>query len=267
MKKIFLGCTLLLCASLWAASISEPEIIIEINGAPREEYPSISVWNKNEKQLSRLFKGKDRIYVLYSIDTVSTTDETIHAQDGTLFYHVRYGQEDSQYRRFLFDEKERFLAVADNLKTVLALNQKYHLNMDVSERDFTNNFGKQAILSNLADLENNTDYQVYQLGTVFYVFHQGKLVNTYTDEKSFNNYINELSSRNKKAKQIQEEQKKAQQETARKAQQTTPQKKVRKALVWGGTVEDQMYMPRALNATPLPPLVPSTTTAGTYLRY
>ena len=39
----------------------------------------------------------------------------------------------------------------------------------------------------------------------------------------------------------------------------------RKALVSGGTVEDQMYMPRAVNATLLPPLTPSKIPAGTPL--
>ncbi len=267
MRKIVLGVMCLLLAAVSFSWAEEPEIVIELSGGPRTQYPDVSVWSKNEKQLFRLFRGKDAAYVLASINTISAADKFLTAADGKRYRLLRYGQDETRYRYFLFDADEQLLGVADHLQTLLTWQKSYRLNVEIFESDFSKTFGEKAVLNNLADLANNTDYQVYQLDNSFYVFHQGKLINKYKDEAAYTAYVTDLSAQNKQFQAQQKMQQMQAAQQARQAQQATQnQATFRKALVWGGTVEDQMYLPRAVNVKPLPPLTPSEIPAGTHIR-
>jgi hypothetical protein len=250
-------------------SAEEPEIVIELTGQPAITFPDIAVWQKNEQQLSRLFKGKDRTFVLYSISSVSSADTVLTAENGTKYLFVRYGQDDRDYRKFLFDEQERFLAAADNVETVLKLNRQYGINLGVNEADFATRFQDKTILTNVADFPNNRQYQVYQLTakgtTSYFVFSDAKLQKIYPDENAYNEYMTSLSQKNKEwlSKRKAEEKtlaEKRQKEAAAKKANQIPR---RKALVSGGTVTDQIYLPRARGVDPIPALTPSTVPAGT----
>lgn len=272
MKKLFIClCLLLLGTVLTVAKTApeEPEIVIELTGKADTHYPPVSVWQKNEKQLTRLFKGKDRTFVLYSIDVVSSADTVLTDADGKKYFFVRYGQEGSNYRKFLFDENEQFLAVADKVETVLKINQKYGVNMGVSEADFLAHFQKNAVLTNLSDFPHQTDYQVYQLPfdgkTAFFVFSNKKLQKIYDDETAFDEYVTALSKQNKEYLDKRKEQERLQVQKQQQAAAERQQNQVppRKALISGGTEDDRLYLPRALNKKPIPALAPSQIPAGT----
>jgi len=264
-KFCFYFCLLLGCAVLTNAketTAEEPEIVIELTGQPDKTVPAIAVWKKNEHQLSRLFNGKDRTYVLYSIDSVSSADTILTSSDGKKYFFVRYGRDDGDYRKFLFDEQERFLAVADNVETVLKINQMYGINMGVNETDFMMRFRDTVTLTTLSDFENNTEYQVYQFPfagkTLYFVFAASQLQKVYADEAAFNEHKDMLSKKNDTWK------KKQQAEAKRKANAAKKTKRRPwKALVSGGTIKDQIDLPRARGVKPIPPLKPSSVPAGT----
>ena len=271
---IFLG------SSLLQAQPGAPEIVIEMQGeasAPRE---SISLWDKNAKQLTKIFRGKDRTYVLYHANNVSSKDEIISAADGKEYAFVRYGSDDGDYRKFLFkaEDPQTFLACAANVEDVLAVNKKYNVNLGVSRRDFVRRYENQTTLMNLADTAAGKTYQVYKLNYSdinnktpqphYFVFEEDDLIQTYVGDDAYYQFVGKLSQSNKNRSAQQKAAEQARQQKAAQERQEAwerANRPVRKALVSGGTVEDQMYMPRAVNAKPLPALTPSNIPAGTPL--
>lgn len=235
-----------------AAPAEEAEIVIELTGTPDKQTDGVSVWNKSETQLNHLFKGKTRTDVLYTITSISSLDKTLKNPQRERFFLVRYGSDDGDYRKFLFDGNERFLAAADNVKTVLRLNTAYQIDLGVTETDFIRAFNANATLTNLSDFAHNQDYQVYQLPAAkglphYAVFDNGKLINTYMDETSFSQFVSTLSAQNKTYLSEKKQAEKQAQLAAQKARQEQEKKRPRvrmRALVSGGTLEDQMYMPR-----------------------
>ena len=258
----------------------EPEIVIEMHGEASAPRPSVSIWDKNALQLTKIFRGKDRTYVLYHVENVSTKDDILSAKTGKEYAYVRYGSDDGDYRKFLFkaEDPQTFVACAANLADVLAVNKRYQVNLGVSRRDFLRHYEGQATLMNLADTAAGKTYTAYKLdysdinnktpSPHYFVFDQDDLIETYAGDEAFYAFVGQLTqsnqeqtARQKAAEQQRQQQLKQEQEAARK-QANRP---VRKALVSGGTVQDRMYMPRAVNATPLPALTPSKIPAGTPL--
>ena len=274
---------LLLCAALCSpgllkAQYNEPEIIIEMHGqasAPRE---SISIWDKNARQLTKIFRKKDRTYVLYHVENVSSKDTTLSAEDGTEYAYVRYGRDDGDYRKFLFraEDPQLFVACAANLADVLAVNKKYHVNLGVDRNDFLRQYENQSTLMNLADKQTGKIYQVYKINYSdinnrkpaphYFVFEEDTLIQTYAGDEAYAQFTEKLSQSNQQLtaqQQAAEQKRQAQLQKERQEALKRANRPARKALVSGGTVEDQMYMPRAVNATPLPALNPSKIPAGT----
>ena len=243
------------------------------SSSPRQ---GISVWNKNARQLTRLFRGKDKTYVLYQVENVSSADRIIRAKNEKRYAYVRYGSDDGDYRKFLFKAQapQTFVACAADIADVLAVNLKYGVNLGVSQRDFLRTYESRATLTNLLDKATNKTYSVYRLEytdvnhptpvPTYFVFEGYSLKDTLSGEKAFTEYTTKLSQANKalakQEKEAQTAREQAGQQTRQKQQRPT-----RKALVSGGTVTDQAYMPRAVNATPLPALTPSKIPAGTPL--
>ncbi len=259
---------------------TEDEIVIEMHGEPDAPRKSVSIWDKTAPQLTRLFRGKDRTYVLYHVDNVSTKDDMLSAEDGKEYAYVRYGSDDGSYRKFLFkaEDPQTFVACAANLADVLAVNKKYKVNMGVDRRDFIRTYENQATLMNLADNAAGKTYTVYQLNYSdinnkkpsphYFVFDENTLIQTYAGDDAYYAFVGKISESNKKLSSQQkkaEQQRQAQLKKERQEAQERANRPVRKALVSGGTVEDRMYMPHAVNATPLPALTPSKIPAGTPL--
>ena len=265
---------------VWGQAAEEPEIVIEMHGQASAPRPSVSIWDKNARQLTRLFRGKDRTYVLYHVENVSSKDDTLYSEDGKEYAFVRYGSDDGDYRKFLFkaEDPQTFVACAANLDDVLAVNKKYKVNLGVSLRDFLRRYESRATLTNLADSASGKTYQAYKINYSdinnkkpsphYFVFEDDDLIATYAGDDAFYDFVGKLSQSNK---DLSARQKAAEQQRQAKLQKERQQalkranRPVRKALVSGGTTQDQMYMPRAVNATPLPALTPSKTPAGTPL--
>lgn len=259
-----------------AQAAPEPEIVIEMHRESSSPRQGISVWNKNARQLTRLFRGKDKTYVLYQVENVSSADRIIRAKNGKRYAYVRYGSDDGDYRKFLFQaqDPQTFVACAADIADVLAVNLKYGVNLGVSRSDFLRTYESRATLTNLLDKATNKTYSVYRLEytdvnhptpvPTYFVFEGDSLKDTLSGEKAFTEYTAKLSQANKALAKQEKETQTAREQAGQQARQKK-QRPTRKALVSGGMVTDQAYMPRAVNATPLPALTPSKIPAGTPL--
>lgn len=273
MKRFLLAAlAAVVCATVATAQIQEePEIIIEMHGTKVVPVKTVSIWDKNALVLTRLFRGKDRTHVLYSVENVSTKDDILRAKNGKEYAFVRYGSNDGDYRKFLFkaEEPQTFVACAANLKDVLAVNFKYGVNMGVSLKDFLRVYGQTAQLSTLEDIISGKTLSIYKQtysdinhktpAPYYFVFDGDELISTFTSEKDYNAYAEQVKNSGEKP------QPQNQQGQVQQRKQTTRQNKRRqpiKALAYGGTVEDQMYMPR-VNNPKFPPPTPSKIPAGT----
>lgn len=228
----------LLSLPLCAAPADEPEIVIELTGTPDKQMSDgVDIWDKDAKQLTRLFSGKTREKALALITSVSTKDANVLATDGTKYRFVQYGREGG-YRKFLFQAKEpqTFVAVATDTQEALSLAKRYQVDIHISETEFLDTYGTQTSSVFLPAPNGQTLYQteINQKTPEFFLFEQGRLVRRLSKEQ---------------ADQLVQ----TQQETARKQAQTpktAPPKKPYKALLYGGTVHDQMYMPRVIQRKP-----------------
>ncbi len=253
----------------WASlcTAQESEIVIELSGSGSPVSSNgVSVFTKTATQLQKRFAGKTRSNVLYTLDSVSSFDGEIKAQDGTTYQLVRYGTEREPYRKFLFQaqEPQTLLAVADSVQTVLAVNQKYHINMGLAEVDFIRAYPNTPATL-VTDEATAKTYHTYTVNTTLWVvFENGKLVRQFTAEKDYTAFVNEVTASNTAYR--------AQQGKGAKQHAQSSQKKKKKkpfkALLQGGTLHDRMYLPKVVStgtAQQLPPLQPSTLPPGTVL--
>lgn len=253
----------------------EPEIVIEMHGAQNAPVKTVSIWDKNARQLTRLFRGKDRTHVLYAVENVSTKDDILRSDSGTEYAFVRYGTDDGDYRKFLFkaESPQTFVACAATLQDSLAVNLKYGVNVGVHLQDFLRVYGQTAKSAALADEAAGKTYTVYKQtysdvnhktpAPYYFVFDGSELTRTFAGDKAFEEYATGLQNAAGSAR----EQDAAAQKKPAAANPKNRQsgaRKPRKALVYGGTVEDQMYMPRVKNPK-TPPPQPSKIPAGTPL--
>lgn len=267
--SLILGCT----ATGAQNYAEEPEIVIEMHGTQTAPVKTVSIWNKNARQLTRLFRGKDRTHVLYAVENVSTKDDILRSESGKEYAFVRYGADDGDYRKFLFkaEDPQTFVACAANLQDTLAVNLKYGVNMGVSLKDFLHTYSHTAQASALADETAGKTYSAYKQiysdinhktpAPYYFIFDADRLVRILVGDKAFEDYAKTLENANQNARK----QKELAQEKAalnRKQQQERAKKQPIKALAYGGTVEDQMYMPR-VNNPKFPPPTPSKIPAGT----
>lgn len=254
----------------------QDEIIIELTGDPDPVPDGVNVWAKTEKELTERFKESSREEVLRIIDSVSSADTTLKASDGTKYAYVRYGRDNGEYRKFLFDAKDHFLACADNITTVLRLNLQYHLNMGVNEDDFLTTFQEKAISTGLFDFAHSQELQSYQITLddaskpCYLVFENERLTQLFEDDKSYAAYVTRLSRANQQWLEQQEKTQKKQLEQIEKEKEDAihkeRQKKLKfKALLRGGTLEDRLFLPHVLHPEkyPVEPLVPNGTIPGT----
>lgn len=252
----------------------EPEIVIEMHGTKTAPVQTVSIWDKNARQLTRIFRGKDRTRVLYSVENVSTKDDILRSESGREYAFVRYGTDDGDYRKFLFkaEDPQTFVACAANVQDVLAVNLKYGVNMGVDINDFARAYGQTAVTWTLADEPAGKTYAVYKQtysdvnhktpAPYYFIFDGNELIRILAGDKAFSDYAGNLKTANENArKQAALAQEKSALER-QKRQQTRAKKQPVKALAYGGTVEDQMYMPR-VNNPKFPPPTPSKIPAGT----
>ena len=183
MKKILLV-TLLLCVA-W------------LPGAAQSADDGVAVFAYSADQLAARFAGKTRKEVLYTVNTVSSLDTTVQSSHGTEYALVRYGKQGDDFRIFLFEFKipQKLVAVADSVKGVLALNEKYGLTISLSEKEFAAQ-APQTFLTTVTDVANNRTYTAYQSGDTYLLFQNGTLRRTFSDGHEFSAYMAALSAAN-----------------------------------------------------------------------
>ncbi len=264
--------TVLVCLLVWAAAPAawaQPQdvIVIEMDGSdfssPFAE-PSVSLWQNSTRQIEKAFKNKTLSQVLTEATSVPSIQDTVTSSSGKKYILLRYGDEDS-FRKLLFSSQEppKFLAAASNVPEVLALQQKYKVDMTVTRAAFEAAY-PQATFLNVSDLQNNTTQAVFQLQqnpkkplSTYYVFEDDKLTHTFFDDASYNAYLKKMSDANKAYTQEQEKKKQAEEAARQKALQEQEEQKRRKAAKWqralveGGTTEQYLYGPRLIKGPAL----------------
>ncbi len=243
-KIIFLFVFCFLPFSVWA----EDEIVIEMHGAPTAESPSI--WQKTARQLSRKLRNSTREQLLYAMPVVSDKDRIVRSPSAEYALVEYYNNR--QFRKFLFkaEEPQSFITVAATAADVLAINKKYNINIGLKLKDFLSFYGSNALQEKEPSLKGNTvlyklSYQDINTPTPtqrWFLFEKEELTLTFETEESKTDYLTSLR------KKTEEKQKLPVSLPPQKQKRT-----VRKALVSGGTLQDQMYMPRVIHPKTVPP--------------
>ncbi len=186
---------------------------------------------------------KTREEALALITSVSTKDANVRATDGTKYRFVQYGREGG-YRKFLFRAKEpqTLVAVAATPQEVLALSIRYQVDIGLSETEFLNIYPTQATAV-FSGTNGQTLYEVQHVQQPkFFLFKNKQLVRTLESAK---------------AEKWLESQKQAAAVSGPNPAPASAPTKTYKALVKGGTVTDQMYLPRVVSPFhPVPGPVP-----------
>ncbi len=248
MKK-YLGCAIffLSVCTGWCTNASrEDEILIELNGdatAADTSPADTALWKINATQLARTWRGTTREQLLYRMPIVSTKDRTVSNQTNT-YALVEYGDA-TQFRKFLFRAKspQTLLAVAATPADVLAVNEKYHINIGLAQTAFENFYKNQATLQQDTSFPAGTF--LYRLSsadkTIWLLFENKQLAQTFLTDQQKEEFI-----KARQAKQAQKTSAATTASTAPAKTRTAP----RKALLFGGTAWDRAYMPRVVNPNP-----------------
>lgn len=207
-----------------------PEIVIEITGSAQTavQEDGLNIWETPPQQLVKWLQNKTREEVLYQVQSVSTKDTLLRAPDGTRYAFVQYGGP-LDYRKILFSgqEPQSFIACASTAKEAVALFEQYEVNPALSLHDFQTAYpGKFSLLTEWPAQRQS----LYQLSPknaspLFLLFQNNLLLRTLTAQEA-----------------------QALQTPAQKT--TTPEKPAPKQplkiLVTGGSLWDQIYLPRLI---------------------
>ncbi len=169
---------------------------------------SVAVLAYSADELAAKFNGQNRKQIVTAISTVPTYEQTFTAPDGTEYEVVRYGKMSDEYRVFLYQFKwpQILVGVADSPKGVLAFNEKYQINIPLSQQDMTRRM-RSPMITTVTDVANNIEYQAYQNGNEFYLFQNGLLVQTFDNAQDYAAFMAALTASNSSyaAKQAQEQ--------------------------------------------------------------
>lgn len=182
MKKLLLA---LLLGVAWLPGAAQPSAD-----------DGVAVFAYSADQLAARFAGKTRKEVLYTINTVSSLDTTVQSTSGKEYALVRYGKGSDDFRVFLFEFKlpQKLVTVADNVKGVLAMNEKYGINATLSEKDLAAQV-PQTYLTTITNVATNQTYSAYQSGDNYLVFQNGVLKHTF-DSHEYAAFIATVSAAN-----------------------------------------------------------------------
>ena len=242
---------------LQAAETTE-ELVIEMTGPQTDSKKEQTIWDKDARQLTRLFRGKSKDYVLETVNAISGPEKQITATDGKTYQWVQYGQDTRDYRKFLFENAApyTFVSCAASAADVIAVFQRYGVNMGLRQADFLSAYSSLEKPTQLPSA--TTVLTVYTIPAdrlplkaeqpLFAVFDQNRLVELLSGEEALENYKKALPQ-----PPTLPEKSAPQPVTQKKA------KKPYKALLSGGTTEDQMYMPRVVRG----PFTPKAKTQNT----
>lgn len=261
---------------------SEEELKVEItNGqsyaaaTSTQDPDEIPIMRRSAAQLTKRLAGKSRFYVLFNANVVSTQDSVIRAKDGTRYAFVRFGKDGDAYRKLVFEAggDQKLVAVADDVPSVLRINNMLKINIGPTENDFKKAY-PAATVNVVKNEQENKEYHSYQIdGPIFLIFESGKLAQQFTNADELSAFMQTIGAANTGVA-AQQAKEKTQLEKVRLDRQARWARHHRlpasKALVEGGTLQDKMYLPQVANpaaykGATLPPLTPSGPKAGTVL--
>lgn len=182
---------------------------------------NVAVLAYSADQLAAQFAGQTRKSVVAAINTVPASEQVYAAPDGKEYEVLRYGGAHGDYRMFLFDFTlpQPLIGVADSPRGVQAFNEKYGLNIPVTEQTLARGIG--AFLTTVNDVANNAQYQVYQNNGEFLLFQNGQLVRTFYNAQDYSAFMATVTAANSAYAARQAEEQTAL-EQARLNRQTTP---------------------------------------------
>lgn len=157
---------------------------------------NVAVLAYSADQLAAQFAGQNRKSVVAAINTVPASEQVYTATDGKEYAVVRYGGAHQDYRLFLFDFKlpQPLIGVADNPRGIVAFNEKYGINIPVTEQNYARNTG--AFLTTVTDVANGTEYQVYQNNGEFALFQNGQLVRNFASAQEYQAFMATVTASN-----------------------------------------------------------------------
>lgn len=157
---------------------------------------NVAVLAYSADQLAAQFAGQTRKSVVAAINTVPAAEQVYTAQDGKEYELVRYGGAHQDYRQFLFEFKlpQTLVGVADSPKGMMAFNEKYGLNIPVTEQSYARNTG--AFLTTVEDVANGAEYQVYQNNGEFVLFQNGQAVRTFATAQEYQAFMATVTAAN-----------------------------------------------------------------------
>ena len=157
---------------------------------------NVAVLAYSADQLAAQFAGQNRKSVVAAINTVPSSEQVYTASDGKEYELVRYGGAHQDYRQFLFEFKlpQPLVGVADSPKGIMAFNEKYGLNIPVTEQSYARNIG--VFLTTVEDVANGTQYQVYQNNGEFVLFQNGQAVRTFANAQEYQAFMATVTASN-----------------------------------------------------------------------
>lgn len=157
---------------------------------------NVAVLAYSADQLAAQFAGQTRKSVVAAINTVPAFEQVYTAPDGKEYELVRYGGAHQDYRQFLFEFKlpQTLVGVADSPQGIMAFNDKYGLNIPVTEQSYANNTG--VFLTTVEDVANGTEYQVYQNNGAFALFQNGQLVRNFATAQEYQAFMATVTAAN-----------------------------------------------------------------------
>jgi len=156
----------------------------------------VAVLAYSADELAAKFAGKNRKEIVSAITTVPVYEKTFTAADGTEYEAVRYGKTDQNYRLFLYRFKwpQPLVGVVENAKGILALNERYQINIPLAEQDIAAHMG--ASLTTVQDVANGGVYNVYQNGNEFLLFQNGVLVRSFDNAQDYTAFMATVTASN-----------------------------------------------------------------------
>ena len=157
---------------------------------------NVAVLAYSADQLAAQFAGQNRKSVVAAINTVPASEQVYTASDGKEYELVRYGGAHQDYRQFLFEFTlpQPLVGVADSPKGIMAFNEKYGLNIPVTEQSYARNTG--VFLTTVDDVANAAQYQVYQNNGEFVLFQNGQAVRTFANAQEYQAFMATVTAAN-----------------------------------------------------------------------
>ena len=157
----------------------------------------VAVLAYSADELAAKFAGKNRKEIVSAITTIPVYEKTFTAADGTEYEAVRYGKTTQEYRLFLYKFKwpQPLVGVAENAKGILALNERYQIDIPLTEQDMVRTTAA-AILTTVTDVANGRTYNVYQNGNEYLLFSNGVLVEQFDNAQEYAAFMSTLTAAN-----------------------------------------------------------------------